>query len=148
MSHGSGAYCSDSSTNTPIAESHSARVRATGGATTAAYGDHPIAASADATATAEMEKQFQHQQLKMRSLDDIETLSEGEDQWQSRRWTVKTAVSGTDGELAAEADGVRNLEEILKEDAFVDANKENASRRADSCTMCERGARALKRQRS
>ena len=141
MSHGSGAYCSDSSTNTPIAESHSARVRAAGGATTAADGDHPIAASADATAaagpaakgalptaTAEMEKQFQHQQLKMRSLDNIETLSEGEDQWQSWWWTVKTAVSGTDGELAAEADGVRNLGEILKEDAFVDANKENASR--------------------
>ena len=31
---------------------------------------------------------------------------------------------------AAEADGVRNFEEILKEDAFVDANKENVSRRA------------------
>ena len=45
-------------------------------------------------------------------------------------WEIKTAVSGMNGELAeildaAEADGVRNLEENLKEDAFVDANKES-----------------------
>ena len=38
---------------------------------------------------------------------------------------------------AAEADGViMNLEEILKVDAFVDANRENASRRAESSTVC------------
>ena len=60
----------------------------------------------------------------MRGFDNIETLSGGEDQWQNWSWKIKTAVSGMNGELAqildaAEADGVRNLEEILEENAFV-----------------------------
>ena len=37
---------------------------------------------------------------------------------------------------AAEADAFRNPEETLKEDAFVDANRENASGRAESGTVC------------
>ena len=42
---------------------------------------------------------------------------------------IKTAVSGINGELAemldaAEADGVRNVEEILKEDALADADSQ------------------------
>ena len=49
---------------------------------------------------------------------------------------------------AAEVDGVRNLEEILRMDAFVDANKENVPRRAASCTVWWRGGRALKCHRS
>ena len=66
----------------------------------------------------------------MKGFDYIETLSGGADQWQNSSWKIKTAVSGMNGELAeildaAEADGVRNLEEILKEDAYVDANKKN-----------------------
>ena len=51
------------------------------------------------------------------------TLSGGEDQWPNWSWEIKTAVPGMNGEVtevvdAAEADGVRNFEEILKEDAF------------------------------
>ena len=73
--------------------------------------------------TAGTEKQLQ-QQLNMRGFDNIETLSGGEDKWQNWSWKIKTAVPGIHRELAeildaAEADGARNLEEILKEDAFV-----------------------------
>ena len=57
-----------------------------------------------------------------------------------------TAVSGMNRELAemldvAEADGVRNLEEILKEDAFLDANKE-------ACAKVSRDYGALARYTS
>ena len=48
---------------------------------------------------------------------------------------------------AAEADG-GEPRQILREDAFVDANNENVSRRAERCTVCWPGTRALKRQRS
>ena len=56
--------------------------------------------------------------------DGVETFSGGEEQWQ-----VKTAVSGMCGELAqmldaAETTGIGNMEEILGEDQFVDANRE------------------------
>ena len=62
-------------------------------------------------------------------------------------------MSGTNGELAeivnaVETDGVRNIEGILREDVIVDANKENASRPAESCTVCWRGTGALRRRRS
>ena len=65
----------------------------------------------------------------MRGFDNAETFSEGEDQWQNWACKIKTAVSGMNGEFAelsdaAEADGVGNLEGILKEDASVDASKE------------------------
>ena len=65
----------------------------------------------------------------MRGFDNIETLSGGsEDQWQ--KWSeIKTAVSGLHGDLAellnaAETGGVRNAKEILKDDEFVDADRE------------------------
>ena len=82
------------------------------------------------TATARMEKQFRHQRLMMRGFDNIETLSGDEDLWQIWSWKIKTAVSGMNGGLveileAAETDGVRNLDQTLKEDTFVDANQEN-----------------------
>ena len=80
------------------------------------------------TATAGMEKHIQHQQLNTRGFDKLESLSGEEDQWVNP-WKIKTAVSGMNGETAeildaAEADGVRNLKEILKEDAIAEANKE------------------------
>ena len=78
---------------------------------------------------------------KMGGLDNIETLSGGEDQWQYWSWKIKTAVSGINGDLAdmlnaAEADGGRNLEDI----------KENASRRTESRTACWRRPRDPRRQ--
>ena len=77
----------------------------------------------------------------MGGFDNIETLSVGEDQWQSASWKIKTAVSGMNGDLAqllyaAETGGVRNAEEILKDDEF-DGNRESASRPV--CTVCWRG---------
>ena len=58
-----------------------------------------------------------------------------------------------DGELAepvnaAERDGVRNIEEILNDDVFVDANEAKThQRQAESCTVRWRGTRALRRRR-
>ena len=77
--------------------------------------------------TAGIRRQFHQAQLNMRGCDNIERLSGGEDQWQRWSWKIKTAVSGTNGELAgilnaAEADGLRNIEETLNEDVFVDGN--------------------------
>ena len=116
---------------------------AAGGTPTAAAG--PAATRCPSTATAGMEKHFRHQQLNIRVFDNIEPLSGGEDyQWQHWSRKIKTAVSRMSGEVAeildaAEADGVRNLEEISKEDAFVGARHEDASRREESCTVCWRG---------
>ena len=78
--------------------------------------------------TAGIERQSQQQQLNMRGFDHIETLSGGEDQWQNW-WKIKTAVSGMNGDLtemlnAAETGGARNAEEIIKDDKFVDVNRE------------------------
>ena len=103
----------------------------------------PAATRCTPTATAGVEKQFQHQHSNMRGFDHIETLSGAEDQWQNWSWKSKTAVSGMNLVLAdvldaAEADGVGTLEEISKEDAFVDTIEENVSRRAESCTVLAR----------
>ena len=62
--------------------------------------------------TLESRGKSQQQQLNMRGFDNIETLLGGEDQWQSWSWTIKTAVSGMNGNLArllnaAETGGVR-----------------------------------------
>ena len=55
-------------------------------------------------------------------------LASAVDQSPNCSWEIKTAVSGMNGEVAevvdaAEANGVRNLEEILKEDAFCLCNQ-------------------------
>ena len=79
--------------------------------------------------TTGIERQSQQQQLNMRGFENIETLAGGEDEWQIWSWKLKTAVSGMSGGLAellnaAETGGVRNAEEILQDDEFVDANRE------------------------
>ena len=84
---------------------------------------------AAAVDTAGSERQSQQQQLNMRGSDNIETVSGGQDQRQNWSWKIKTAVSGMNEDLAellnaAEAGGVRNAEEILKDDEFVDARCE------------------------
>ena len=93
----------------------------------------------------------QQKQLNMRGFDNIETLKGGEDECKigcgrSRR----QAVSGMIGDLAEllnafETGGVGNAEEILEDDASVDANRECASRKTKKCTVCWRGTRALRR---
>ena len=44
-----------------------------------------------------------------------------------------------------ETGGARNAEELLDDDAFVDANREKTSRPVKTCTVCWRGTRTLKR---
>ena len=80
--------------------------------------------------TAGIERQSQQQQLNMRGFDKIETLLGGEDLWKNWSWKIKTAVSRP---RRVESE---NAEEILKDDASVDANTENASRPAKKCTVC------------
>ena len=88
--------------------------------------------------TAGIERQSQQQQLNMRGFDNIETLLGGEDQWQSWSWTIKTAVSGMNGNLAgllnaAETGGVRIAEEILKEDERIEKSSQQ-DRLSKFCT--------------
>ena len=113
--------------------------------TEAAYGRDPATAAdaaADATADAAADataaraaatpsvgNERQSQQLILKGFDDIETFSGGEEQWQNKSRKVKTAVSGMSGELVemlitAEANGVESTEEMLRENRFVDANRE------------------------
>ena len=71
----------------------------------------------------------QSQQLITTGFDNIETFSDGEEQWQNWSWKIKTAVSGMNEEFAemlstAEADGIESIEEVLREPNFVDANRE------------------------
>ena len=106
------------------------------------------------TQTAWIERDVQQQQSDMRWFDSIETLSGGEDQWQNWSWQIKMAVSGMNGDAAeimnaAETDGVRNIEEILKDDTLVDANIESCIKAGgESCTVFPRGPRALRRRGS
>ena len=65
-----------------------------------------------------------HQPLNMRLFDNIGTLSGDE----TLLWKIKTAVSGMNRDLAemlvaVETDGIKNFEEVSKEDTFMDANK-------------------------
>ena len=62
-------------------------------------------------------------------------------------------MSGMKGELAetldaAEADGVWNLEEILKRTRLLMQTKKMRQSERSSCTVCWRGTRTLERQRS
>ena len=71
----------------------------------------------------------QPQQLIMKGFDQIEVFSSGEEQWQNWSWKIKTAVSGMNEEFAemlttAETDGIKSIEEVLRDAKFVDANRE------------------------
>ena len=113
--------------------------------TEAAYGRDPATAAdaaADATADAAADataaraaatpsvgNERQSQQLILKGFNDIETFSGGEEQWQNWSRKFKTAVSGMSGELVemlitAEANGVESTEEMLRENRFVDGNRE------------------------
>ena len=66
----------------------------------------------------------------MRGFGNIETYREAKTSVKNWSWEIKTAVLGMNGELAeildaAEAGGVNDLEEILKEDACLDVKTEN-----------------------
>ena len=75
--------------------------------------------------TAGIERQSQQPQLYTRGFDDIETLWGGEDQRQN--WSLKIKTAASELLNAAETGGVRNVEEILKYDESVHANRTNAS---------------------
>ena len=73
------------------------------------------------------------QQLNLRGFDNIGTFSEGEKQWQSWSWKIKTATSGMNSELAemldaAETTGIGHMEEIFGEDQVVDVNREGCTK--------------------
>ena len=125
-----------------VARSRGSDARASG-ATAAADGSDPTAAAtADAAAerqqqtqqpqrapqTTGIERRSQQQHLNMKEFDNIETLSKSEDTWQIWSWKIKTGVSGMNEDLAellsaAKTGGVRNAEDILKDDEFV-ANRQ------------------------
>ena len=145
VSHGSGSCSSgkQSHGSDAGAESDTTDFGAAGGAAPAAHATAaPTACAANAandggkltttnpadarcttpTVTPGAENFSQHQPLYMRGL-----LSGGEDQRQT--WSAD-AVSGLNGDLAkildaAEVRGMRNLEEMPKEDVFVDAGRES-----------------------
>ena len=95
-----------------------------------------------------------HSISSMRGFDNIETPSGGEDQWHKWSWKIKTAVSGTNGDLAellnaAETSKVRNVEEIFKDDVCVDATREKCIKASKEMhSVLARGRRTLKRRRS
>ena len=86
----------------------------------------------------------QSQQLILKGFDNIETFSGGEEQWQNWSWKVRTAVSGMSGELlemliTAETSGTESKDEVLKEDRFVDANRERCMKtRREMCSVLAR----------
>ena len=75
------------------------------------------AASADAAAATGPAANSRHGETVSASAVEHERFGQHRNEWQ--KWWLKTAVSGINGELAeavdaAGADGVRNLEDILK----------------------------------
>ena len=65
----------------------------------------------------------------MKVFDKIEVFPGGEEQWQNWSWKNKTAVPGMNEEFAemlttAKTEGIKSIEEVLREAKFVDANRE------------------------
>ena len=75
----------------------------------------------------------------------------GVDHWHTWSCTIKTAVSGKNGDVvdAAEMDGARVVEELVKDDEFVDANRATCIKVSrENFTAYWRDARILRRRRS